>query len=285
MSTIKLFFAFIFIIAFSYPTQAQLEDWEGDDSWQWDDDAFDFDRPYISLFYGLNSTTMTEMQRDFGETGYSEIKLGYSGIKTKYEILHKYNASNFSISNMSVDLGGETGANEINAKFWKFAFNWEDGYGWKIGDGGIIPYIGTGLSWSRVSVDDPQPITSDEQLIALYEGALRFGTNYSAGLKIRIIPQLDVETAYDRSLIFRRHLFWRWAGSWMIESFGVGLLDMFVKSVLELSPAAAPIVNAVLKGAFLYAAYEVRKFEMNYPFGGEAPIYHNTFKFGLTYNF
>jgi hypothetical protein len=54
---------------------------------------------------------------------------------------------------------------------------------------------------------------------------------------------------------------------------------------VDVSPAAAPIVNFVLKNGLSYGMYQLRKEKMNYPFESEAPILNDTFKIGVTFIF
>ena len=93
------------------------------------------------------------------------------------------------------------------------------------------------------------------------------------------------DAGYERSIVFQRHLFWKWAGSAIIEAAAQGLLDGFISEVFESTPAAGPIVNFLLKNALAYGIYELRQDKMNWPFSSEAPIAYDQFKFGVTFVF
>jgi hypothetical protein len=91
-----------------------------------------------------------------------------------------------------------------------------------------------------------------------------------------------LDAGYERSIVFQRHLFWKWAGSGLIEAAAQGLLDGFIYKIFKSSPAAGPIVNFLLKNALAYGIYELRQEKMNWPFNSEAPIAFDQFKFGVS---
>jgi hypothetical protein len=93
------------------------------------------------------------------------------------------------------------------------------------------------------------------------------------------------EAGYERSIVFERHLFWKWAGSGIIEVAAQGLLDAFIKEIFKSSPSAGPIVYFVLKSALGYGLYELRQEKMNWPFSSAPPIAFNNIKFGVTFTF
>jgi hypothetical protein len=94
-----------------------------------------------------------------------------------------------------------------------------------------------------------------------------------------------LEAGYERAIVFERHLFWKWAGSGIIELAANGLLDVFIKEVFKSSPAAGPIVFFVLKSALGYGLYELRQDKMNWPFPSAPPIAFDNIKFGVTFVF
>ena len=115
-----------------------------------------------------------------------------------------------------------------------------------------------------------------------YNESFRFGTSNEAGIRIKPIENLILDAAYERSVVFERHLFWKWAGSAIIETAAQGLIDGFINEVFESSPAAGPIVNFLLKNGLAYGLYELRQEKMNWPFNSEAPLSYDQFKFGVT---
>jgi hypothetical protein len=172
---------------------------------------------------------------------------------------------------------------------WRFGAGWSSGYGYKLGENSaIIPYYSYTLNWSNMDFmyPDALPDTSrDIQTLNLYDESFRFGTSAEGGVRVKLIENLMLDAGYERSIVFQRHLFWKWAGSALIEVAAQGLLDSFINEVFESSPAAGPVVNFLLKNALAYGLYELRQDEMNWPFGGEPPIAYDQFKFGMTFVF
>ena len=94
-----------------------------------------------------------------------------------------------------------------------------------------------------------------------------------------------IDAGYERSIVFERHLFWKWAGSALIEAAAQGLLDEFINKIFKSSPAAGPVVNFLLKNALAYGIYELRQDEMNWPFPSSPPLAYDQFKVGMTFVF
>ena len=94
-----------------------------------------------------------------------------------------------------------------------------------------------------------------------------------------------MEAGFERSIVFERHLFWKWAGSSIIELIAHGLLDAFINKILDSSPAAGPIVSFLLKSALGWGIYELKQDKMNWPFTSEPPIAFDNIKFGVTFVF
>lgn len=80
-------------------------------------------------------------------------------------------------------------------------------------------------------------------------------------------------------------MFWKWAGSAIIEAAANGVLDVFIKEIFKSSPSAGPIVFFILKSALGYGLYELRQEKMNWPFPSAPPIAMDNIKFGVTLTF
>ncbi|WP_304131351.1 hypothetical protein [Ignavibacterium album] len=278
------------------------EDWEWHwiDSdewiWHWDDD-FDFgfskSRPSISLNFGFAQIDRKNLNKDFVNPNLLELKLGYIRDKTAWgkDDLVKHGYKNLFLSNESNKLSGkESAGSEIESDMWRLGIERTAGYGYKLGEtSAIILYNGYTLNWSRIDFKYPEILTlipdPEIETLNLYDEVFRFGTSGVGGIRIKMIDNLMLDASYERSIVFQRHLFWKWAGSAIIESVAQGLLDKFIDEIFESSPYAAPVVNFVLKNAMSYGIYELRKEKMNWPFESEAPIAYDQFKFGLTFVF
>lgn len=272
---------------------------ESEESWwkwgndEWDDFNIDFDlfhrhkSPTVSVTYGFSSINLQNFSGSFANPNVPELKLGYTTEKPLWEeegiLRYKYNY--LFVSNVTTDISGTPSANEIESNLWRFGFGWSKGYGYNLGSSAIIPYNSTSLSWSRLDVKNFPENEQDRNKLLLYDDAFRFGTGSEAGLRIKVIPQVTLEGAYERSVIFERHLFWKWAGSAVIEAAGHWALDSFIEKILDSSPYAAPVAAFVLKSALSYGVYELRQDKMNWPFKSASPLGYDQFKFGLTFTF
>lgn len=272
------------------------EDWKWHWQWgEWEDWTIDWgfkkNKPAISLQYGLAELKRDDVASQFVNPALVELKLGYIRDKsvwnTDYIINHSYKY--IYLSNESNKLAGKERkvAAEIETDMWRFGFGKLSGYGYKIGEcAAIIPYHGYTVNWTRIKLDYPylQPFFqgSDYKTLNRYNESFRFGTSNEAGIRIKPIENLILDAAYERSIVFERHLFWKWAGSAIIETAAQGLIDGFINEVFESSPAAGPIVNFLLKNGLAYGLYELRQEKMNWPFNSEAPLSYDQFKFGVT---
>lgn len=294
----------LFILIFSLSSAISVNAQETDSSWSynWSDSTFhdwdDFDidfhfdfmemgKPSINVVYGIPKNSLHTINSPFSKSGLAEIKLGYTKEKAvkRVDYLFKHKFSYLAFSNVSYSLSKGKTAGEINTNTWRISFGWEDGYGYKFGNSSLILYNTWGMGWSRVHVEDTLTSVFENEELGLFHDSFCFGTMAAGGIKFRVIPNIELDAGYERAAIFPRHLFWKWAGSAIIEGAGQGLIDAFVKKILASSPAAAPVVGFILKNGLSYAAYELRKENMNYPFASAPPFITDSFKFGVTFIF
>ena len=246
-----------------------------------------FNKPTIALDYGFSKMSQNGLNRSFVNSNLVELKLGYSNEKPSWQSddILKYRFHYFRLSNITTKLS-ETSSNsaDYNTDLWRFGFGWASGYGYKIGKlFQIIPYYDYAIDWSQLKFNSDPAIANDNSIIGLYNNSFRFGTSTEGGLKINLIPQIQVSVAYEHSIIFPRHIFWKWVGSVAIETAGQWAVDRFINEIMDSSPYATPIVNFVLKNALSYGIYELRKDKMNWPFDSAAPLFYEQFKVGFTF--
>lgn len=271
-------------------------EWHWDEMDDWEDWVADYGfkklRPAISLQYGLANMNRTDIQSQFVDPALFELKLGYvkerDAWDTDYILKQSYRY--LYLSNESNKLAGkEAAGTEIESDMWRFGFGWSSGFGYKIGESSaIIPYYSYTLNWSDIDFKNTDVLadtSKDVQILNLYDESFRFGTSSEGGVRVKLINNLMLDAGYERSIVFQRHLFWKWAGSALIEVAAQGLLDSFINEVFKSSPAAGPIVNFLLKNALAYGLYELRQDKMNWPFPSEPPIAYDQFKFGMTFVF
>lgn len=269
------------------------EDWgEWEKEWDkefdnWEEEFGHFrlkGKPSVSLNYGFAKMKRKDLTGEFTDPASIELKIGYINERTvkKNENIIDYDGHYFHVSNINSDLGSDS--SDYNSNNWKFGLVASSGYGYKMGNSSILLNHGFSLDWTRLDVKSDF-ISADSTTLTRYNRSFRFGTSWDGSVQINVIPQLGIDLAYERAVIFERHLFWKWAGSFVIEAAGQIAIDHFISEVLKSSSYAAPIVNFVLKNAFSYGIYELRKDKMNYPFETAPPVAVDQFKVGLTFVF
>lgn len=273
--------------------QEENEDKDKEKKWRWEFDDLDFSlrktKPTISLQYGLSQSQRDDLNASIVDPALFEVKLGYIKDRKAWgkDNIIKHNFRYLFLSNISNNISGNDGSTDnLGTETWKFGFGRSSGYGYKLSESAaIIPYYTYTLNWSRIDFQNDVTNENDQRIIDYYDESFRFGTSSEGGLRIQFIDNIAIEAGYERAIVFQRHLFWKWAGSAVIEGAAQGLLDTFINEVFKSSPAAGPIVNFVLKNALAYGIYELRQEKMNWPFSSEAPLAFDQFKVGVTFIF
>ncbi|MEJ2494116.1 MAG: hypothetical protein P8Y79_07285 [Ignavibacteriaceae bacterium] len=269
-------------------TETKKHKWEWDWEFEGFDEWFNFRMPSISIGYGLTDLEHKKITDPFSDVNLIDLKLGHTERKTsRYsESLLKYSYDYLFLDHISSDLAGSSdNTGELNSKTWRVGFGHSKGFGYRMGQAAIIPYYTTSFEWSKLDFTNPATNSTDQHLLDRFEDGVRFGTSSEGGMKIVATSLVTLEVGYERTVVFERHLFWKWAGSGIIEAASQGLLDVFIKEIMKSSPAAGPVVYFVLKSALGYGIYELRQDKMNWPFKSSAPLSFDSFKFGLTFTF
>jgi hypothetical protein len=258
--------------------------------WDFSDGASDWSKvqnPFISVFYGGSGLKVHNLNTDFNKYGFGEIKVGFQRLSelSKDSNIINFRSHYIDINGGSKDFYNSDNADKLTAHTLQFGYAWNTGYGYNLGCSNIILTHSFGLGWTRLRLDDLVTNSVDAKKLAYYDNSFRFGLNSEAGIQAQIIPLLSINAAYSRAMVYPRVMFWKASGSVLTEAIGYGLVDQFVGKVLKSSPAAAPIVNFLLKNGIAYGMHELRKEKMNFPFGGESPLMADTYKIGLTFSF
>lgn len=292
----NLFTNILLYFSFFIYTQAQNQDstlaeneFSNTDDWfdfEWDNNGFQLrGSPTIALSYGSPNVQHRDFNTTFTNPNFVELKLGYTKIHpSKYsEKILGYKFNNAFLSN---HFGKDENSSAKSAvDMWRFGFGGAKGYGYYLGESAIIPYHSTSMSWSRAKFKNSIADSNDANIATRFNESFRFGSAAEAGIQVQIVPLISIDVAYERSMIFERHLFWKWAGSGIIEAASQGMLDHFIGKIGKSSPFALPIVSVILKSALSYGIYELRQEKMNWPFNSAAPLSYDQFKVGVTFNF
>jgi hypothetical protein len=241
--------------------------------------------PSIRLVYGMADHSLHELDGSFAGTGLAELRLGHSDVGELEGGITSYESSELCLAGFSTEVGGDAEEDEIDARILRVSLSSTDGYGYDFGRVGIVPYYTGALCLSKMELEDEPASEAAKARMDRFGDSFRFGTKFEGGVRMMVGKHVELGAGYERSLIFPRWLFWKWAGSEILESAVLGFVDEFVDEIRGRTPAAAPIVSFVLKNGVSYAVYELRKEDMNYPFSTEDPILSDSFTFSLAFVF
>jgi hypothetical protein len=256
--------------------------------------------PFIEVNYGMGTPKSDKLVSKFADVGLLEVKLGYSTINSFNEDIVDFNDKFVFVSRLSADIKkSDATLGVMKSSLLRIGFEERSGYGYKIGNVAILPYISRGAAWSRLlMIDYPaqfylnlkpqmslQDAINDTDILNRYHDNVRFGTVWEAGIRLDYSKAISLDAGYQASVVFPRYMFWKHVGSAIIEEAGLKALDNFIDEITDSSPYVAPIVNFLLKNGYSYAFYALKKEKMNWPFATEAPLTYETFKFGVTFTF
>jgi len=244
--------------------------------------------PTIEINYGGSRMNLKSINDKFAKPGLVELRLGYTTEKSfnSSDYVSQYSFKFFHLSNFTANLSGNQNSNNIITNSWRLGLGWASGFGYDLGNGfEITPYYQSSFDWTVVNMQTTPSNPADIYTTDLFNKTFRFGNSFQGGLQFKFINNLGINASYERSIVYSRHLFWKWAGSELIEVVGQGLIDKFVEEILDSTPGAVPAVNFLLKNALSYGIYELRQEKMNWPFETAAPLAFDQFKLGITFVF
>lgn len=262
------------------------------DEWgDWWEDWWDVERPVLEVSYGISKINYDAFTQSFENTSLIDLKFGAaSNIKRKKykDKLSKYNFGYlaFGVHSSDLDMREKT-AGYFESSMWRLGLGRKEGYMIKAGSIWILPYTTSTMMWSRLDMKQLPDSSNlyDRNRLLLFDKAVRFGSVYEGGIDFHLSNLVSVQFKIERQNVYQRHLFWKNTGSMIIEEIGHGIIDQFVKNVLKKEPIAGSIINFVLQNAYYIGIYQLRSKEMNWPFGGEASLNFDSFKFGLGFTF
>ncbi len=262
--------------------------------------SFSEGKPSIDISYGINNYAIKSFDTKFNKTGIAEIRLGHTDTdlvdSNSYLINYHNGFIGFALIQNELQQD-DAEIIKINSKDWRIELGYLSGYGYKFGKSAIIPYTSNSFLWQDLSLEYPNLIFSpilnqnlfpaevERNQIERINDGIRFGTKTQGGIRLQIVPLFAIDAGYEKTAIFPRHLFWKQAGSMLIEGAAQGLLDAFINEIKDNTPAATPIINFLLKNGLAYGIYELRKSDMNWPFNTEEALTMDSFKIGLTFVF
>lgn len=280
--TILLAFVLLF---FAISAAVSQDDNENKKKWRFTDNY----KPSVEFSYGISGLRLSTSPVELSDAGMFELRLGFTErhANSRKSNIVKYSNRYLSLSNASSDHTGKTQeANSAGNSMWRFGFGNKEGYGISSGSFSLLPYNSISFEWSEFKYES-NPDISDTLYGTLndFNDAFRFGSSAEAGLNFQFFNKLSLTPAYQISDIFPRHLFGKQFMSSIIEFSGLAMIEAFTRQIMKSSGVGGVIMSFLLKSAYEYGFYQLRKDQMNWPFTSTAPLRYNSFKLALSYVF
>ncbi|MFH1051135.1 MAG: hypothetical protein V1779_09450 [bacterium] len=261
----------------------------------WNDDfsmKFSVSRPTLEITYGMGEPSIHKdlFKSGFEPTNSLEVKLGFAKKESEIfeEDIYDYSYSFISFQNITSNWNktkDETSA-KINTDAWQFGLGTQGGYGYKLGEKTDLSLYHSGAwVWTKIDFMDTTAIPEDQKRMDYFGDSFRFGNYFEGGINFQVYEPVAITLAYQQTVVFPRHMFWKWTLSGIVEGIGSGAISWFSGKVLKSSPTWGPIVYFVLKNVYSYGFNQLRKKNMNWPMNTEAPLMYDNYKIGLSFSF
>lgn len=244
-------------------------------------------RPSIDFAFGTGNVQQRLIQGNFANTNQVELRLGYMRATPRYENIvdldDKFLLFNYAASDL---FGRSVPAGNIGSTMIRFGSGSRTGFAYDFGGSYLYPYHQTALHWTKTTTNRPAGISAtDTEIVDRYEGAFRFGASTEGGIAFGIGEAVSFRVGYEASVIYPRHVFWPWLGSYAIASIGVGAVSRFGREIVDSSPTVGPILYALLRSGVAFGYYLVVRDNQYWPFSSETPLTTESLKIGVTVTF
>ena len=259
----------------------------GEEIWQVDQFWSGPRKPMLDLSYGVSSVRHRLFEGELDKVGEMEVKLGYFKAHPKVDnvvdLSDKYLFFNYSSSNL---LGRSPDPAKVTAEISRFGLGWRGGFAYDLISSYLYPYTQTALLWTKMNTGRPNGLSANDiAILDRYESSFRFGTSAESGIAIGLAEIFSVRAGYEVTVIYPRHVFWPWVGSYGLALVGMGAISHFAEDIVELSPTLGPIIYTLLRGGLTCGYYLLVRDNQYWPFGSETPMTTDGFRFGLTLTF
>ncbi|MDA3844405.1 MAG: hypothetical protein PF588_08575 [Candidatus Kapabacteria bacterium] len=246
----------------------------------------------ISLIYGIADPMIHKdaFKSDISRTGSFELRFNKSVISDMISdttSLKEYSSHYLALGNMSTVFYDDKIDDNLEVSSWKFSIGDDEGYGYALGENSnIFLYNGSTMHWSKPDFKDAPLAEEVLEKIKVYDDDIRFGREFEAGLIIQPFEFLSVNTAYTRTTVYPRTMFWYMSGSDLLQFMGEVLVDKINDKIFKKFPYAGPITHFILRNAYSYGFSKLREKQMHFPFGPDtAPLIYDQYRIGLTFHF
>jgi len=244
-------------------------------------------KPVIELTSGTGVVRHRLFLGNLSGTNQAELKLGYSRAKPRYENIvdldEKFVLFNYAASNL---FGRAVAAEDVGSTMIRVGTGSRTGYAYDFGGSYLYPYHQTAMLWTKLTTTRPSGMSAaDVEILDRYEGAFRFGASTESGVAFGVGDIVSLRVGYEASVLYPRHVFWPWLGSYALASIGVGAISGFGREIVDTSPTIGPILYALLRGGVAYGYYLLVRDNQYWPFGSETPLTTESFKVGISLTF
>jgi hypothetical protein len=259
----------------------------GDDEWDFRNIWSGPRKPLIEIAYGAGSVHQRLLQGNLADINQLELGLGYARVRAssgenlnldeKLVVLEYSSASLF---------GRSVPAGNIGATMIRVGTGSRDGYAYDFGGSFLYPYHETRFLWTKVTTDRPGSLTAaDLDILNRYEGSFRFGASTEGGIAFGLADLISLRVGYEASVLYPRHVFWPWLGSFAIGAVGVGAISKFGRDIADASPVLGPVIYALLRSGLAYGYYLVVRDDQYWPFRSETPMTTESLKISVRLTF
>ncbi len=275
------------------------EDWDSEGFSGWDfDNEFSLETKSPTLtFTGVYAAPSIDedyfTSGEFAPVSGGELKIGFTEKSSK---VFK-NTSIIELEQTFITLGMqdtemlEADDEDYKIESWGFGLGMRQGYGYKISDKTDLSFFsGNRVGWIHSNFANKDDLTAADDLhnldiINTYDDALRFTDGFEGGVSVTLYSPISLDFAYEGTIVYPRHMFWYWMWSGLLEEAGGGLAGLFTDAVMEISPWAAPVIDAVLQNGIGFLFFKMRQQDMNWPIKTIAPLSYESYKVGLSFQF
>jgi hypothetical protein len=234
--------------------------------------------------YGLPTVSHPNIRTTFARPLNAELAFGYA-IHTKAPF-GRGEIREFQMYDLYANGLINSGANDVPANIIRFGTRFRKGIGYGLGEeASLIPYAGSGLLLSVVSLGNGKLPNADEQaILADYAAALRIGQVCEGGLSLHLKSGLGIHAGFERSMAYPRYIFLEDAVSSIIQ-FYVAEFGAQLAAAAVQSETLSPILYFIIRNGIQFGVSELRRNAMNWPFQGQAPLTVDTYKISLSWTF
>jgi len=244
-------------------------------------------KPMIDITYGFGPVKQKLFQGSLSDVSLIDLKLGYFRTKPDSETPPGLDDKFVTFTYSATDLFGSSGGPaEVASTMLRFGFGTRGGYAYDFGSSYLYPYHQTSFLWTKLTTQRPAGLSAaDTDILDRYEGSFRFGASTEGGIAYGIGEVVSLRLGYEAAVVYPRHVFWPWIGSFGIAAIGMGAITHFSHDIVEASPTFGPVVYALLRAGLAYGYYLTVRDNQYWPFDSETPLTTEAFKFGVTFTF